>query len=93
MKTTVRTLIKQVKPGVVYMRCEDPFVEGETIERTFTVRRDGERGYVYEELANGDRRQVCERLDSQGSTIMSDAATLIDVIRREHRRARAADAR
>jgi hypothetical protein len=91
-KTTIRTLIKQVESGVVYMRCEDQFVEGKTIERTFTVRRDGERGYVFETLPSGDRRQVFEKLGSQGSPLRAHALTLIDVIRREHRKVRAADA-
>jgi len=90
-KSTIRTTITAVEPGVVYMRCEHPFAEGETIERTFTVRRDGERGYVYENQPRGDRRQVCEKLAAHGVTLTADTSSLVGVIRREHRRARAAD--
>ncbi len=92
-KSTIRTTITNVEPGVVYMTCEDPRAEGEVLERTFTVRRDGERGYVYQVSANGNRRQVCELLRAEGNTLMADTSSLLDVIRREHRKARAADAR
>jgi hypothetical protein len=85
MPVTTRTIFKQVELGVVYLRCADPFAEGEQIERTFTVRRDGELGYVYETLPNGTRRQVCERLGSMGRTLVASEETLITVIRREQR--------
>jgi hypothetical protein len=89
MTYNIRTKISAVEPGVVFMRHEDPIHEGDAVERTFTVRRDGERGYVYEVTPRGDRRQVCERLSSQGSTLMADTDTLLAVIRREYKRSRA----
>lgn len=82
----MRTKFDTSSPGTVVVTYEDPMRAGETIERIFTVRRDGERGYVFETTARGDRRQVCEGLASAGSTLIADVDTLPAVIRREHRR-------
>lgn len=86
-----RTTIRLTAPGYVEMAYTDEL--GERVERTFTARLDGERGYVHEEMAGGDRRQVCERLHSQGPTLTASADTLLSVIRREYRAQRAADKR
>lgn len=51
-------------------------------------------GYVYESLPNGERRQVCDRLSTRGSTLTApnDSAKLINVIRREYRAMRRREA-
>lgn len=66
---------------------------GERVTRTFTCSREG--GYVYECLASGDRRQVCDKLRSRGSTLSAGGrgAQLAQVIRREYRAMRAAEKR
>ena len=85
--TAIRATIRLVDSGEVELEYTDWY--GERRSRTFVVRRDGERGYVYEVVDGGGRWQVCERLSSQGSTLMADADTLLAVIRREHKRSRA----
>lgn len=63
----------------------------ERVSRHFWVPRAG--GYVLE-LSAGNSRQVCERLNRLGSTLMCGPNTpLIDVIRREYRAMRAAERR
>ena len=63
--------------------------EGERVTREFTCPVDG--GYVRE---GGDLKQVCDGLDSRGSTLRSDSIyTLADVIRREYRSMRSSEKR
>lgn len=65
---------------------------GDQIARTFTCPVDG--GYVREFKTDGDLKQVCDKLSSQGSTLMaSSRATLADVIRREYKAMRASEKR
>ena len=49
--------------------------------------------YVYEVLANGKDRQVCDRLNSGGSTLMHNDRPLADLICSEYRAMRRAEAR
>jgi hypothetical protein len=79
-----RTKITSDEYGHVTLRGED--ILGDPVERLFTCPTDG--GYVYEVCAGGDRRQVCEGLHRTGVTLISPSrAALVDLIRREHRRA------
>lgn len=76
--------------GAVVVEYDDE-MRDTRVTREFFVRGR----YVYEDLGNGRDRQVCDRLQTRGSTLMSDLDSLPAVIRREYRamrRAEAADA-
>lgn len=75
-------------PNRCTLRYEDEY--GEQRERDFFAPRDG--GYVRENW--GSPRQVCDRLSGGGATLVwrpDRDATLADLIRRERRRALAAE--
>lgn len=62
------------------------------ISRTFMVPENG--GYVREQWGNGEWRQVCNGLSSQGSTLScSSRAGLLGLIRDEYRAMRRNQAR
>lgn len=61
--------------------------------RAFSTTRPEGPSYVIEIDARGQYPQVCERLSSTGSTLVSSRALLADVIRREYRAMRRAEAR
>lgn len=79
--------LTQSAGGAVYLAYDDVHVD-DRVEREFFVRGR----YVYEDMGQGrDARQVCDRLQCRGSTLMSDVQSLPDVIRREYRAMRRAD--
>lgn len=58
---------------------------GERVTRRFWTREfDGRAGYVRETLPSGKDKQVCCRLGSMGSTLMSTHDDLEQIIRREY---------
>ena len=59
--------------------------------RIFVVKQTEHLGYVWERLTDGRLIQVCERLDSRGTTLMSDRTSLLALIRKEWRRQRQRD--
>ena len=82
----------QTSDGSIRLRYTDDF--GDTSVREFWVPSDG--GYVREvdtQHPGTLGAQVCQRLESRGSTLSSTRAALLDLIRREYRRAMTAVAR
>jgi hypothetical protein len=58
--------------------------EGTRVSREFSCPPDG--GYVIERRGNGEWKQVCERLDSMGVTLMASSRDeLPDVIRKAYK--------
>lgn len=72
--------------GAVLLTADYGF--GERITRRFYVRSDTDLCYVREGDNDPNDRQVCEFLSSQGVTLMSTKAGLLDTIRFEWRRLR-----
>jgi len=73
--------------GLVRITYTDAFTD-EVVSRAFRAPAEG--GYV-RELADGDSRQVCERLAGAGDTLMASSDSLPGVIRGEYYRMRAAE--
>ncbi len=87
-----RRRIWQSGDSCVFLRDEDDF--GRDIVREFWVPSKG--GYVREiDVAHPGTlgQQVCNRLSHQGSTLSATRDSLLDLIRREYRRAVAYDRR
>ena len=81
MKMTLTTL----QGGRVVIEYDDLYED--RITREFYCGVD--TSYVHEQLPNGQSRQVCEFLSSQGSTLRASRDTLAAVIRREYKRMKA----
>jgi hypothetical protein len=73
--------------NIVTLACDDE-INGRQEREFFTL-----GAYVYERINAVKDRQVCDRLQSRGSTLMHHDRPLIDVIRREYRAMRRAEAR
>ena len=59
------------------------------VERSYTL-RGGDKGYIYERLANNDVRQVCDGLARMGDALYcNDERHLLSIIRAEWKRGRA----
>lgn len=72
--------------GAVVIEYDDE-LRDTRVTREFFVRGR----YVYEDMGNGLDRQVCDRLQNRGTTLISDLDHLPDVIRREYRAMRRAE--
>lgn len=87
----MKTKITIDNAGFVTINYDDAF-NGDRIARTFFCPDQG--GYVREQDAAGRYPQVCERLGSMGNTLSaSSRIQLAEVIRREYRAMRRAEAR
>ena len=75
-----KTTITGDNSGNVTLAYDDAVFD-ERVTREFFTRGS----YVYETTKSGDR-QVCDRLQTRGSTLMHHDRPLIDIIRREYRR-------
>lgn len=85
----MRTVIFATSHNSCTMRFTDVF--GNRCERNYFASSNG--GYVRYRSGN-DLRQVCEKLGSIGPTLQwSGDAPLVDLIRKHHRLARAAERR
>ena len=84
-----KTQIKQDGHKVT-ISYDDAFMR-ERVTRSFFTRG----AYVYEYDENGRHTQVCDRLETRGSTLHSpsDDAKLIDLIRSEYKAMRSAEKR
>ena len=69
---------------------DDAFT-GDRVTRTFFTRG----AYIYESCYDGKDRQVCDRLETRGSTLHAprNGAPLLDVIRSEYKAMRSAEKR
>ena len=84
--STENRRIWQTSDGSIRLRYTDDF--GDTSVREFWVPSGG--GYVREvdtKRPGTLGAQVCERLESRGNTLSATRETLLDLIRREYRRA------
>jgi len=68
-------------PGSVTVSRDDVFT-GERYERTYFTGKSEGFSYVYFTI-NGKTSQVCDRMGSTGSTLMTTRDNLIETIRRE----------
>ena len=88
----MRTRIRQITDNTVRIQYQNWM--DEEIDETLFAPSDG--GYVFVLQADGSTTQICDRLSSTGSTLIYSPkyhGRLVDLVRREYRKMRAAEKR